>query len=266
MFSIFEFILLGLFVGGITGITGASGVLIIVPVLTTFFDMPLPVILGTSLLVDVIASIAVSVAYARNKNLDIKGSLWILIGSLLGAQIGSIFVVSISKIFIMVVLSICMIFFGTKMLVNGLRKSKHNFIILPDYLSLKLKAPLGMILIGLVIGVITGIFGAGGGLVIFIILYSLLRFPIKMAIGTSTFIMLLTALSGTVGYASNNNLNISLGLIIGVSAAVGGALSSLFVNRINEETLSKLIGFFFIFMALIMLILKVVFPLMGLEF
>ena len=266
MFSIFEFILLGLFVGGITGITGASGVLIIVPVLTTFFDMPLPVILGTSLLVDVIASIAVSIAYARSKNLDIKGSLWILIGSLLGARIGSIFVVSISKIFIMAVLSICMIFFGSKMWVNGLRKSKHNFIVLPDYLSHQLKTPIGMILMGLAIGVITGIFGAGGGLVIFIVLYSLLRFPIKMAIGTSTFIMLLTALSGTLGYAHNNNLDISIGLIVGISAAVGGGFSSVFANRIKEENLSKLIGAFFIFMALVMLILKVIFPLIGLEF
>jgi len=67
-----QFILIGLFTGAITGVTGASGVLIVVPILTTLFDMPLQVVLGTSLLVDVIATILISYTYARNKNVDIK--------------------------------------------------------------------------------------------------------------------------------------------------------------------------------------------------
>ena len=91
--TLFGLILLGIFIGAITGITGASGVLIMVPILSTFFDIPLPVILGTSLLVDVIVSVSVSIAYSHSKNVDIKGILWILVGTLLGAQIGSFFVV-----------------------------------------------------------------------------------------------------------------------------------------------------------------------------
>lgn len=261
-----KFIVLGLFVGVITGVTGASGVLILVPVLSTFFNFSLPVILGTSLFVDVIASIFVSYAYARAKNLNIKGTVWILVGALFGAQIGSFFVVSVSKILIMAVLALGMMFFGFKMWQSGLAKEKHKSIILPERLSLYVRTPIGMILCGLLIGLTTGIFGAGGGLTIFVILYSFLKFPLKKAIGTSSFIMLLTALSGVVGYGENQNLNISLGLIIGISAAVGGLASSIIANRMNEEFLARLIGGFFIFLAFVMLILKVLFPLLNLNF
>jgi len=262
--SIFEIVLLGIIIGGITGITGASGVLIMVPIFSTFFDIPLPVILGTSLFVDVIVSISVSFAYARAKNIDIKGILWILIGTLLGAQIGSFFVVSISKIFIIFILAICMIVFGIKMWKSGL--SKQSAPVVSEKISSYIRNPIGMILSGLIVGLATGIFGAGGGLSVFIILYSFLKFPIKKAVGTSSFIMLFTALSGVVGYAQNGNLDITLGLILGISAAIGGALSSILANKINEEFLSRLIGAIFIFFALIMFTLRVLMPLFNLDF
>ena len=170
----FELIILGLIVGCITGITGASGVLIMVPIFSTFFDIPLPVILGTSLFVDVIASISVSFAYARAKNLDIKGTLWILIGALLGAQVGSFFVVSVSKILIMFVLAVGMIIFGIKMWQSGLTKHKHGAPVVPEKISFYLRTPIGMLISGILVGLATGIFGAGGGLTIFIFLFSFL--------------------------------------------------------------------------------------------
>jgi len=262
--TLFGLILLGIFIGVITGITGASGVLIMVPILSTFFDIPLPVILGTSLLVDVIVSISVSIAYSHAKNVDIKGILWILVGTLLGAQIGSFFVVSISKVLIIFAIAIGMIFFGIKMWKSGL--SKYKAPVVPEKISSYVRTPIGMIISGLIVGLATGIFGAGGGLTVFIILYSFLKFPIKKAIGTSSFIMLFTALAGVAGYAQNGNLDISLGLIVGISAAVGGAVSSIFANKINEEFLSRIIGAFFIFFALVMFVLKVLFPLFSIDF
>ncbi|MFH1608888.1 MAG: sulfite exporter TauE/SafE family protein [Patescibacteria group bacterium] len=264
--SVFLLIALGLFVGAITGITGASGVLIMVPIFSTFFDFPLAIVLGTSLLVDVIASASVSYAYARAKNLDIRGTVWILVGALMGAQIGSFFVVSVSKSFIMLVLAAGMVFFGIKMWKSGFSNRKVHAIFIPDKISFYLKTPIGMVICGLFVGVATGIFGAGGGLTIFVILYSFLKFPIKKAVGTSSFIMLLTALSGVVGYADNGNLDVKLGIIIGVSAAVGGALSAIFANKIKEEILARFIGVLFVFFALVMFVLKVLFPILHLSF
>jgi len=260
--TFFELVLLGLFIGGVTGVTGASGVLLMVPIFSTFYDIPLPVILGTSLLIDVIVSTSVSFAYARAKNVDIKGILWLLVGTLLGAQIGSYFVVSVSKSFIILAIAIGMVFFGIKMWRSGF--SHNEAPVVPEKISFYIRTPIGMILSGLIVGLATGIFGAGGGLTVFIILYSFLKFPIKKAVGTSSFIMLFTALSGVAGYFQNGNLDISLGLIVGISAFIGGAFSSVIANRVNEKILSRVIGAFFMFFALIMFLLKVLLPLFGL--
>lgn len=250
------YILIGILVGAITGVTGASGILVLIPIFTAFFDIPLPVVLGTSLLVDVIASASVSVSYYLAKHIKIKRSLWIIIGALLGAQIGSYFVVSISRVFIMIILAVCMIVFGIQMFRNGLSKN-HSNLFVPDHISKYLSTPQGMILMGLIIGVITGIFGAGGGLSVFIILYSVLRFDIKCAVGTSSFVMLLTAISGVVGYTKMGNIDFSLGVIMGISAAFGGFFTSVIANRVSEKMLARAIGTFFIFFAVIMVIVKV---------
>ena len=262
MLSTFEFILIGIFTGAMTGISGASGVLVMVPIFSTFLDMPIPIILGISLMVDVIASTSVSIAYARAGNLEIKGIVWMLVGTLLGAQIGSSFVVSVSKNLIMIVLALGMTYFGTRMWKNGF-KEKHNPLVVSEKISNYAKTPLGMITSGMIVGLATGIFGAGGGLTIFIVLYSFMDFHIKKAIGTSSFIMLLTALSGVVGYIHHGNLNFNIGLIVGLSAALGGIFSSVIANRISEKSLAKIVGGFFIFSAIFMIILKILFPILG---
>lgn len=262
----FYLILLGILTGAMAGVTGASGVLILIPILSTFSDISLPIILGTSLLVDVIVSISVSSTYARSKNVDVKGIIWVLVGTLIGAQIGSFFVISISRVLIIIGLVIFMIFFGIKMWQSGSLKQRKINLILPEKFFSYLNNPISMILMGLLVGLSTGIFGAGGGLIIFIILYYFLKFPIKKAVGTSSFVMLLTALSGVLGYANNGNLDIHFGLIIGISAAIGGIFSSVIANKIDEKLLARIIGGFFIFFAIIMLILKVIFPLFNLDF
>ena len=73
--------------------------------------------------------------------------------------------------------------------------------------------------------------------------------------------MLLTALSGVAGYIRYESLNWEIGLIIGIAAAVGGAASSWVADRVPDELLSRIIGAFFVFLALIMLALKVIMPL-----
>jgi uncharacterized membrane protein YfcA len=256
------YILIGLIVGAITGVTGASGVLVLIPILTTFFDIPLHVVLGTSLFVDVIASSAVSYSYYRAKNIDVKKSLWIVVGALVGAQIGSYYVVSVSRIFIMVIIAVCMILFGFKMFKSGLSKNQGNGLKVPDRIAVYLRTPIGMVGMGLIIGIITGIFGAGGGLSVFIILYSILGFDIKKAVGTSSFVMLVTAISGAWGYAQRGNIDFNIGLIVGISAAIGGAATSVLANKVNEKLLARLIGAFFVFFAFVMIFLKVLTPIL----
>ena len=68
-------VLIGLHSGAATGLMGASDVLIVVPALTMALDLPVHVAIGTSLAVDVIASVVVTYTYYRNKNVDSKSGI-----------------------------------------------------------------------------------------------------------------------------------------------------------------------------------------------
>lgn len=261
MESLFVLIVIGLFVGILTGMTGASGVLILVPILSSFpafSHLSIAIILGTSLIVDIVTSLSVSSTYyATAKNVDVKGSTWILLGAIMGTQIGSYLVISIPEIWIKGVIAFGMVAFGIQTFRKRIEKQGGK-----DGSSSHSTHPLLMVVWGMVVGTATGLFGAGGGLMIFIVLFHALKFPLKKAIGTSTFVMLFTAAFGVIGYAQHGNFDVHLSLVLGVSALVGGLLSSLVAYKIKEGVLVKIIGTVFIVSALAMLIAQVIIPLL----
>jgi len=87
--SLLGLIALGLCSGGVTGLIGSSGVLIVVPALTLLFGLSIHVAIGTSLAVDVIASIILSIIYFRMGNVELKLGLGLALGAVVGAQVGS---------------------------------------------------------------------------------------------------------------------------------------------------------------------------------
>jgi len=87
-----------------------------------------------------------------------------------------------------------------------------------------------------------GIFGAGGGGMILLILIFVLRYPVHVAVGTSSFIMMITAASGTVGYALQENIDVYAALIASATALLAAGLGALVANRVSERTLGRAIG------------------------
>ncbi len=83
--AIIEIICIGLVTGTITSLIGASGVTVVVPSLTLLFGINSHLAIGTSLLVDVITSIVVSIDYIKHKNVRLQASIWITVGSIIGA-------------------------------------------------------------------------------------------------------------------------------------------------------------------------------------
>jgi uncharacterized membrane protein YfcA len=77
-----------------------------------------------------------------------------------------------------------------------------------------------------------------------------------MAIGTSSLIMALTAASGTLGYALQENVDFSTGAILTVAAVIGGLLSARLANRVSEKTLNRLVGGVFACLGVAMIFLQ----------
>lgn len=240
-------ILVGIGTGVITSLIGASGVMVIVPILTMVFSISTHTAIGTSLFVDVIASITVSYSYYKNKNIDLKSGIWIAITSILGAQLGASFASNMGE-------GKLSSYFGIVLLLAGIsmfRKSSKDNKNLSDKVSkvINFKAEwqkiITALIIGLGIGILSGIFGAGGGVLILLALIIILSFPLHKAIGTSTLIMAITALSSAIGYGVRGNIDYSLGCLIAIGSIAGGIVGSRYANKINEVTLQKTVGICF---------------------
>ncbi len=253
---IIEMILIGAFTGVITGLTGASGNMVIVPLVNLLLGFSIHEAIGTSLMITVISSLAISVVYFRHDNIDIKAGIWIAAGSVVGAQAGTKYAINMSEISLGGGFGIFMAIIGIVIWNRGINhksfaNSSKNLIKF-ETKTQKISAAL---ILGFFVGIMTGIFGSGGGAMILLILIFILDFPIHLAIGTASLLMTITACSGAVGYAIHGNIQSLAGLIIGISAAISGVVSAIFANKVNEQILSKAVGVVFFILGIFMTVL-----------
>lgn len=248
---------IGVITGGITSLIGASGVMIIVPILTMFFNISVHTAIGTSLFVDVIASLTVAYSYYKSGNIELKSGIWIALTSIVGAQIGAMFASKMGEGNLSSSFGIVLIIAGLSM-VRKSYKEKGNTPAAGGliHFTAEWQRILAALFIGLGIGILSGIFGAGGGVMILLALIILMSFPLHKAIGTSTLIMAITALSSTVGYAIRGKIDILLGSFLAAGSILGAVLGSRYANKVNEKTLQKVVGICFVVMGAIMTVIS----------
>lgn len=250
-------IVIGLVTGALTGLMGSSGVMVVVPVLSMLFGVSMHTAIGTSLLVDVIASITVSFTYFKNKNIDLKAGMWIAISSVIGAQVGALCASNMGENNLGSSFAVVLILSGIGMMKKKPEGKKPLVEKIQERLNFdkEWKKTVASLVIGFGIGILSGIFGAGGGVMILIALIVILSFPLHKAIGTSTMIMTITAISSMTGYATRGNVDMKLGIFIGIGSAIGGIIASRYANKINEATLKKIVGIVFVVLGLVMCIM-----------
>jgi hypothetical protein len=240
-------LLIGAGAGIMVGIMGGSGVMVVVPMLTLLLSFPVHTAIGTSLLIDVIATVVTSFIYHHHHNVYIKPGLWIALGSVAGAQAGSIFADMIPPLGMSNLFGLMLVPLGILLWLRGIRRTtgdprgnaSENSIRLPAQTRKQQLTALGL---GVFVGIMCGLFGAGGGGMILIILIFVLHYPVHMAVGTSSFIMMITAASGTAGYVLHGNINIYAALIASVPTLLAASLGATVANRVSERTLGRIIG------------------------
>ena len=171
-----------------TGFAGMSAAAVISPMLITFLDMDPYMAVGIALSSDVLASAVSAYTYGKNKNLDIKNGL-IMMGSVLVFTVVGSFVSSLVPSAAMGNFSVFMtLLLGIKFIVKPVMTTKEAM----QGVSAGKRA-LQSVICGMLIGFICGFVGAGGGMMMLLILT-------KTAVGTSVFIMTFTALTGAVSH------------------------------------------------------------------
>jgi uncharacterized membrane protein YfcA len=106
------------------------------------------------------------------------------------------------------------------------------------------------LVIGVVAGVLAGLFGIGGGLLIVPALVFFARMPMQVATGTSLGALLLPAgLLGALVYYRAGNLNVKAALLIALGLFVGAYFGAQFAQDLRAGTLTRLFAVFLVFVA-----------------
>ena len=236
-----------------TGLSGLSAAAIISPMLITFLDMDSYMAVGIALASDVLASAVSAYTYGKNDNLDIKNGrimlvtvlLFTLVGSYAGTYIPANTMGSFSLI-MTTVLGIKFIF-KPVMTTKELNASKGKWVKIFQ-----------SIFCGVVIGFICGFVGAGGGMMMLLILTSILGYELKTAVGTSTFIMAFTAFVGASSHFMLMDTFVDFGALFWCVAFtfVGAQVSAKFANKASPVTLNRVTGFVLTFLGLLMFAVK----------
>lgn len=238
MLKILICILAGLGAGLGTGFAGMSAAAVISPMLIAFLDMDPYMAVGIALASDVLASAVSAVTYGRNKKLDVRNGLVMMAAVLCFTAAGS-FVASIVPKTTMGNFSVIMtLLLGIKFIVKPVVAPKPC---LTDATTAQkiIRSLLG----GALVGFICGFVGAGGGMMMLLVLTSLLGYELKTAVGTSVFIMSVTALTGAVSHFAIGGLpDITALIVCVVSTLVFAQVAAFFANRAQPKTLNRVTG------------------------
>ena len=232
-----------------TGFAGMSAAAVISPLLIHFLGIDPYMAVGIALSSDVLASAISAYTYGKHKNLDIKNGLIMMVSVLLFTVVGS-YVSSLVPSATMGNFSVFMTFLlGIKFIVKPVMTTKESM----SAVSAKKRA-IQSVICGVLIGFICGFVGAGGGMMMLLILTSVMGYELKTAVGTSVFIMAFTALTGAVSHFTIG------GLPDGWTLALCMAFTLLFAqiaakiaNKSKPETLNRVVGVVLVVLGVVIL-------------
>ena len=238
MFKVIICILAGVGAGLGTGFAGMSAAAVISPVLIAFLDMDPYMAVGIALASDVLASAASAYTYGKNKNLDIKNGVIMMVSVLVFTFCGS-FIASVVPKTAMGNFSVFMTFIlGIKFIVKPVVAPKKRL----SSATARQKA-VRSVICGAGVGFICGFVGAGGGMMMLLVLTSVLGYELKTAVGTSVFIMSVTALTGAVSHFAIGGMpDMSVLSVCIISTLLFAQIAAVIANKAKPETLNRITG------------------------
>lgn len=238
LFEILICFLAGMGAGLGTGFAGMSAAAVISPMLITFLGVPAYEAVGIALASDVLASAVSAYTYGKNKNLDIKNGLVMMASVLAFTLIGS-FVSSLVPNTAMGGFSTVMtLFLGIKFIVKPVMTTRENMNQVSGGKRISQS-----IVCGCLVGFICGFVGAGGGMMMLLILTSVLGYELKTAVGTSVFIMAFTAFTGSVSHFAIGGAPDMIQLILCVLfTLIWARVAARFANKAPAIVLNRVTG------------------------
>lgn len=211
--------LIGFASGIASGAFGIGGALLSTPGIRWALDVPAKIAVGTTLPVIIPTAIAGLWTYVRSQLVDVRSSV-------ITAAAGSVFAVLGALTTELVPGELLLVITAAFILVLSLRMLPSSGAVRPPRFK---PTPPVLLVVGATSGFLSGLLGVGGGVILVPVLTVVLRFPVKMALGTSLAVVAAQAIPGSITHALIGNIDwvIAAGLAIGVipGARIGSRLA-----------------------------------------
>ena len=233
-----------------TGFAGMSAAAVISPMLITFLHMDPYMAVGIALSSDVLASAVSAYTYGKNKNLDIKNGLIMMVGVLIFTVVGS-YISSLVPSTTMGNFSVFMTFLlGIRFIVKPVMTTKEAMQGVAAG-----KRALQSVICGIAIGFICGFVGAGGGMMMLLILTSVLGYELKTAVGTSVFIMAFTAFTGAASHFAIGGMpDITVFVLCVIFTLVWARIAAVIANKAAPKTLNRMTGVILVMLGIVVML------------
>lgn len=262
MYDVFAF-LASIAIGITLGLIGGGGSILTVPVLVYLFAID-PILSTTySLFIVGSTSVVGSISYVYNKMVNIRTAIVFGIPSVIAVYFSRNFILpaipdelfqlanfKVTKdVFLLLLFAVLMVFASYKMIKQSTNESTN------EKQELKSKITnLGIILQGALVGLLTGLVGAGGGFLIVPAIIIFAKLPMKVAVGTSLIIISANSLIGFLVAFKANEINWSLLLSISGLAILGIFIGMLLSKKIDGAKLKPAFGWFVLVMGLYIIV------------
>ncbi|MDI6050203.1 sulfite exporter TauE/SafE family protein [Flavobacterium sp. XS2P24] len=244
-------------IGVALGLIGGGGSILTVPVLVYLFAIEPVLATAYSLFIVGLTSAVGTVGYFKKGLVNIKTAIVFGIPSIIAVFTTRALIVpaipkevfSIGE-FIVTKNLLMMLLFAVIMIAASYSMIKKDKKIINEK-SEEQKFNYPLILIeGAIVGVITGLVGAGGGFLIIPALVVLSKLPMKEAVGTSLVIIAAKSLIGFFGEGGENGINWQFLITISTFAIVGIFIGTALSKKINGDKLKPAFGWFVLVMGI----------------
>ncbi|WP_042143569.1 sulfite exporter TauE/SafE family protein [Paucisalibacillus sp. EB02] len=231
---------IGIFAGGYGTIVGAGGGFIFVPALLLLLDLDPQIAAGSGLVIVLINSLSGMYGYAKQKLINYKVGIKIIIGAIPGAVVGVWLLSQLSSqsnIFYWTFASLLLalgifLFFKNSSSNSDIKKKEESFT-----LNAKWFIPLGLIM-----GIISSFLGIGGGWLLVPILIYIFKLKTHQAAATSIFSLGIYSFVGVSSHIFHQNIDWVIVLWGGLGVIVGSQLGVFIAKRLPGKVIIKMLS------------------------
>jgi hypothetical protein len=236
---------LAVFVGIALGLLGGGGSILTVPLLAYVAGMDAKQAIATSLLVVGVTSAVGAVSHARAGRVQWRTGLIFGGAGMAGAYLGGVLARFIPG-------TVLLIGFALMMIATAIAMLRGRKNVVSSDIAHRMPVP-KILAEGLLVGLVTGLVGAGGGFLVVPALALLGGLSMPVAVGTSLVVIAMKSFAGLGGYLSSVHIDWTVALAVTSAAVVGALIGARVTAKVNPEALRKAFGWFVLAMSSVIL-------------